>query len=150
MQLWTWDLEGLEQRRKGDPDKFQIARRLRAQEDQPRNVPWAQEINCVNNLKQIGIAFKSWSLDHNGQFPLRVSTNQGGTLELCAPGRDTADIHRAWHTMVMSNELSNAAILVCPRDHKATPDRGERDSFFRRDGEEPGCGLDNTTYLRNP
>jgi hypothetical protein len=44
LQKRGWDLEGLKQRRKGDPDKIQIARRLRArtsmtlvQESQPMN-----------------------------------------------------------------------------------------------------------------
>jgi len=32
----------------------------------------AQRINCVNNLKQIGLAFKQWALDNNDQFPMTV------------------------------------------------------------------------------
>ncbi len=44
----------------------------------------AQSISCANNLKQIGVAFKTWALDHNDQFPFNVSTNSGGTLS-CAP-----------------------------------------------------------------
>jgi competence protein ComGC len=74
----------------------------------------AQSINCANNLKQVGIAFKVWALDHNDRFPFNVSTNSGGTLELCARGADGYDRNAALHFMAMSNEISAPLILVCP------------------------------------
>jgi hypothetical protein len=73
----------------------------------------AQSISCANNLKMIGIAFKTWALDNHDQFPFNVSTNSGGTLEWCAPGPDGYDRNAALHFMVMSNELSTPAILIC-------------------------------------
>jgi len=73
----------------------------------------AQRINCVNNLKQTGLAFRLW---YNGQtdwLPMDVSTNRGGTKEF-----DTgADTFR--HFQVMSNELNTPKILVCPADMRA-------------------------------
>jgi hypothetical protein len=76
----------------------------------------AQRINCVNNLKQIGLAFRTWELDNNEQFPFNVSTNKGGTLELCLPGEDGFDQNSWLHFQVMSNELSTPKILLCPAD----------------------------------
>lgn len=35
----------------------------------------AQRINCVNNLKQIGLAFRIWSGDNDDKYPFDVSTN---------------------------------------------------------------------------
>ena len=81
----------------------------------------AQEISCVNNLKQIGLAFRVWAIDHNGQFPFNVSTNNGGTLELCRPGGDGFDRNAAFHFRVMSNELSTTRILICPADAGKQP-----------------------------
>ncbi len=78
----------------------------------------AQSINCSNNLKQIGLAFRTWAIDNNDQFPFNVSTNNGGTLELCLPGSDGFDRNAAFHFRVMSNELSTPRILVCPADTK--------------------------------
>ncbi|HVU08509.1 MAG TPA: type II secretion system protein [Verrucomicrobiae bacterium] len=70
----------------------------------------AQRINCVNNLKQCGLAFRIWEGDNNDFYPMAVSTNKGGTWEF-----DTgADTFR--HFQVMSNELSTPKILVCPAD----------------------------------
>jgi hypothetical protein len=78
----------------------------------------AQSINCANNMKQIGLAFRTWAIDNNDNFPFNVSTNKGGTLELCAPGSDGFDRNAAFHFLVMSNELSTPKILVCPADTK--------------------------------
>jgi type II secretory pathway pseudopilin PulG len=70
----------------------------------------AQRINCVNNLKQSGLAFRIWAGDNNDMYPMAVSTNKGGTMEF-----DTgAGTFR--HFQVMSNELSTPKILICPAD----------------------------------
>lgn len=84
----------------------------------------AQRIACVNNLKQVGLAFRIWEGDNGDQFPFNVSTNKGGTLELCRPGADGLD-HNSWlHFQVMSNELNTPKILACPADDEkhAAPD----------------------------
>src|SRR5206468_8550538 len=38
----------------------------------------AQRINCVNNLKQIGVAFRTWALDNGDQYPMKVAVPAGG------------------------------------------------------------------------
>lgn len=81
----------------------------------------AQEISCRNNMKQIGLAFRTWAIDNNGNYPFNVSTNQGGTMELSAPGRDDFASNPARIFQVMSNELGTPKILVCPADSKRQP-----------------------------
>src|SRR5262249_49379610 len=70
--------------------------------------------NCTNNLKQIGLAFKTWALDNNDQLPSHVSMTNGGTMEIAGGG--IAFIH----FQVMSNELSTPRILLCPEDSART------------------------------
>jgi type II secretory pathway pseudopilin PulG len=70
----------------------------------------AQRINCVNNLKQCGLAFRVWEGDQGDRYPMAVSTVQGGTKEFTT-GADTFR-----HFQVMSNELSTPKILICPSD----------------------------------
>jgi hypothetical protein len=62
-------------------------------------------------------------MDHHDQFPFNVSTNEGGTRELCARGGDAFDSNAWMHFRVASNELSAPAFLVCPKDRKRKPAR---------------------------
>jgi hypothetical protein len=89
--------------------------------NQVRRGPVAQQITCINNLKQVGLAFRQWALDYGDRFPFNVSTNEGGTLELCAPDKDGFDASAARHFQVMSNELNTPRILVCPKDKGRKP-----------------------------
>jgi hypothetical protein len=55
----------------------------------------AQTVQCVNNMKQVGLAARMWSSDHNAKFPPDF--------------------------LSMSNELSAPRILICPGDQSKTP-----------------------------
>jgi hypothetical protein len=58
----------------------------------------SKRIQCINNLKQDGLAFRIWEGEGNW-FQMGISTNRGGTKEY-----DTgADTFR--HFQVMSNQL---------------------------------------------
>ncbi len=72
----------------------------------------AQRINCVNNLKQVGLAFRLWSGDNGDKYPPNVSTSKGGSKEY-VPGGNTFR-----HFLCMSNELSTPKILACPADDR--------------------------------
>jgi prepilin-type processing-associated H-X9-DG protein len=72
--------------------------------------PRSKRINCTNNLKQVGLAFRLWSGDNNDKYPMQVSVTNGGTMELVASGIVFP------HFQVMSNELSTPKILRCPAD----------------------------------
>ncbi len=74
----------------------------------------AQQINCVNNLKQIGLSYRIWGGDNGEKSPSQVSTNAGGTMELVADGFAFPDF------LVMSNELGTPKIVICPEDKQRT------------------------------
>ena len=38
----------------------------------------SQKIYCINNLKQIGLAFRTWEASHNSRFPQAVTFTQIG------------------------------------------------------------------------
>jgi len=80
---------------------------------------------CYNNLQGISFAFRIWANGHHDQFPFNVSTNAGGTRELCVRDGEGFDSNAALHFQVLSNELlGDTSILVCPNDstRKAAPD----------------------------
>ena len=76
----------------------------------------AQEINCVNNLKQVGLAFRLWAGDHEDRYPFNLRTNRGGTAELCFRDANGFERDATPHLRVMSEELYSPKILVCPAD----------------------------------
>jgi prepilin-type N-terminal cleavage/methylation domain-containing protein len=77
----------------------------------------AQRINCVNNLKEMGLAFRVWEGDNNDNYPMSVSTKQGGALELvCSAGSTGYKGGFVAAYLCMSNELSTPKLLICPSD----------------------------------
>ena len=74
----------------------------------------ARAVNCSNNLKQVGLAFRVWSIDNGDYFPAQHSTNSGGVKELVGTGQVFT------HFLVMSNELYAPKLLVCPLDKTKT------------------------------
>ena len=41
----------------------------------------AQRIQCANNLKQVGLAFRTWAIDNDGNMPMAVSGQMGGARD---------------------------------------------------------------------
>lgn len=77
-------------------------------------------IKCVNNLKQVGLSFRLFATDHRDFYPMRVSTNEGGSLEYVGSGETFR------HFLVMSNDLNVPKILLCPLDDSS---RREAENF---------------------
>ncbi len=80
-----------------------------------RRVP---RIQCANNLKQVGLAFRQFATDNNDQSPQSLSTNEGGIKELLNVGSDgTGDPTQTfWVFTAMSNELATPKTVRCPSD----------------------------------
>jgi len=74
----------------------------------------SSRINCISNVKQIGISFRIWEGDHGDKYPMAVSVTNGGAMELVATG------NVATCFQVMSNELNTPKILLCPEDTRRT------------------------------
>lgn len=74
--------------------------------------PHAYRANCQNNLKQVGLAYRTWAGDYSDKYPMSISTNKEGTMEWGAG----SNMFR--HYQRMSNELNNPKILICPADNR--------------------------------
>ena len=87
----------------------------------------AQRISCVNNLKEVGLAFKIWEGDNNDKYPMAVATASGGAADYtyisttATPATATTLKYGVCVIFgVMSNELSTPKILACPSDSGVT------------------------------
>ena len=70
----------------------------------------SSRVNCVNNLKQVGLAARMWSNDHKERFPWNVSIEEGGTKEF----QNSPEVFR--HLVALSNELASPKVMRCPDD----------------------------------
>jgi prepilin-type N-terminal cleavage/methylation domain-containing protein len=80
----------------------------------------AQRINCVNDLKQVGIAFRLWEGDNKDRYPMAVQTATGGALEAVYSAVNTPFVgpyNECSIFTVMSNECNTPKILFCPADN---------------------------------
>lgn len=86
-----------------------------------------QRVYCSGNLKQVGLAFRTWAESHNGRFPMAVPAQQqqGGSASAVGiaatstwTGGSNPNANRGvyWMFMVMSNELKTPKILYCPSE----------------------------------
>jgi len=79
----------------------------------------AQRVNCVSNLKQIGLAFRMWGDDNNDHYPMTVATAQGGAADYVFSQGHTpnaATYAESAPFVTTSNTLDNPALLACPAD----------------------------------
>jgi len=78
----------------------------------------AQRSSCANNLKELGIAFKTWALDNNDSYPMNVPAASGGPPNQTQLTAGTAASAEYLYQVfgVMSNEVSTAKLLACPSD----------------------------------
>jgi len=110
----------------------------------------AQRINCTSDLKQIGLAMKTFALDNGDRYPMAVPSQEGGP-----PHQSTMAVVRsgggsivAKHTStpnasymfeifgVLSNELSTPKVLICPSEDS----HQVQSNFFMGAGVPPATG----------
>jgi prepilin-type processing-associated H-X9-DG protein len=84
-----------------------------------------QRVYCSGNLKQVGLAFRTWAESRNGRFPMAVSPSQGASSAIGVPADgSTFSINYPFSGprgvfgmfVVMSNELVTPKILYCPSE----------------------------------
>jgi prepilin-type N-terminal cleavage/methylation domain-containing protein/prepilin-type processing-associated H-X9-DG protein len=98
----------------------------------------AKQIDCLSQLRQVGLAAQQFAHEHNGRFPFQISVKEGGTLELVQAALGLGDVQYAFrHFQALSNDLDNPKLLACPADKRITTNavnfawlRNEHISYF--------------------
>ena len=82
--------------------------------DHPRSK--AQRIHCVNNLKNIGLAFRIYATDHGNRFPMEAPASEKGNREFLAQAGSFK------YFLGLSNELATPKLLICRADKRPSVD----------------------------
>ncbi len=84
----------------------------------------ASRIKCVSNLKQVGLAFRIWANEHDDRYPYSYANLTNPVSGNLLTGNTTSAF--AWeHFQILSNELQNAKIILCPADRNRQNDAAE-------------------------
>jgi prepilin-type N-terminal cleavage/methylation domain-containing protein/prepilin-type processing-associated H-X9-DG protein len=90
-----------------------------------RTRPQVQRITCADNLKRVGLAFRTWSAANGGYTPMTLPRSQGGNAEdvdtyARALGSTQAASHGACKMFLcLSNELTTPKFLFCPAEYES-------------------------------
>jgi len=87
----------------------------------------AQRISCVNNLKEVGLAYRIWSNDNGDRFPAQQTTALGGWNDyVTAWSGSTIAPYTYYNYVLMANEMGQSPkIVLCPSD-----DRNANTNFY--------------------
>jgi type II secretory pathway pseudopilin PulG len=72
----------------------------------------AKRIQCVNNLKMVGLGLRIFASDHSNAYPAQLAADLGGAQEFVGPG----DVFR--HFLTVSNTITTPKTLICPADSR--------------------------------
>jgi len=71
-----------------------------------------QNMVCMDNLRQIGVAFRGWANDHHNKLPMEIGSHEGGSADAVANGQP-------WlHFKVLSNYFGTTRTVICPSDDR--------------------------------
>jgi prepilin-type N-terminal cleavage/methylation domain-containing protein len=97
----------------------------------------AQRASCQNNLKQVGIAYRTWEGDYGDKYPQEIAAANNSQFSLTSSPTAPYILNTPWPVLtgsgqsaqfayayqvyqVMSNELNNPKICLCPSDGRPT------------------------------
>lgn len=73
----------------------------------------AKKIKCASNLRQVGLALRIYSTDHDGKFSWAIAAPEGSM--------DAANQQASRHFQSISNELVTPKVLACSADGDRSP-----------------------------
>jgi prepilin-type N-terminal cleavage/methylation domain-containing protein len=87
----------------------------------------AQRISCINNMKQVGTAYRIWSNDNGDKFPAQQTVALGGWNDYVTGLASASAAESTYYNyQLMQNEMGQSPkVVVCPSD-----DRNANSNFF--------------------
>jgi len=86
----------------------------------------AQRISCINNLKQVGTAYRIWENDNGDRYPSQQQSSLGGYAGLASALSTTLGKYTWLNYSIMQNEMGQSPkVVLCPAD-----DRSANTNFY--------------------
>src|SRR5271157_107085 len=85
----------------------------------------AQRISCINNLKQIGTAYRIWANDNGDRFPCQQTIALGGMSDLVTTTGGVSQFTFLDYSL-MQNEMGQSAKIVT----RPSDDRTANTNFY--------------------
>jgi prepilin-type processing-associated H-X9-DG protein/prepilin-type N-terminal cleavage/methylation domain-containing protein len=81
----------------------------------------AKRVQCIDHLREVGVAFVGYANDHGGRFPMAVPVSEAGSLEFAqssylAEGEFYFSFR---HFQAAAHELVTPKLVICPADTRA-------------------------------
>ena len=84
----------------------------------------AQRMGCSNNLRQVGLSFRTWAAAHGGKTPMMESEYGGGTFGSVGyrvlSGNQNSSRGVCKMFLCLSNELTTPKLLFCPAEYESS------------------------------
>src|ERR1017187_7958431 len=78
----------------------------------------AQRISCINNLKEVGTAYRIWANDNGDKFPAQQTVALGGWSDYISSST-TMGLYTYYNFTLMQNEMGQSPkVVMCPSDDR--------------------------------
>jgi prepilin-type N-terminal cleavage/methylation domain-containing protein len=75
-------------------------------------------ISCINNLRQLGIAYRIWNNDNGDKYPMQQTVALGGIQEIFSNSASAGPYAYLTYS-IMQNEMGQSPkIVLCPNDER--------------------------------
>src|ERR1700683_5064264 len=79
----------------------------------------AQRISCINNMKQVGTAYRIWENDNGDKYPALQTEALGGFEDMLSAS-STDEKYTYLNYTIMQNEMGQSPkIVMCPSDDRS-------------------------------
>jgi len=93
----------------------------------------AQRISCVNNMKQVGTAYRIWANDNGDRMQCQQTAALGGMQDLVNSTQPDPAKWMYYDYTIMQNEMGQSPkVCLCPAD-----DRTSNTNFYPANADEP-------------
>ncbi len=121
-----------------------------------RSMRRADQIHCLNNLRQIGISFQQFADDHQQRYPMQVSATEDGALEATEAAQERIGflVSAVENFIAIERELVTPKLLVCRADQRKPAEnftnlRADQVSYLVATNARPGSSISVLAADRN-